>query len=194
MDSLIFELQIVFYFQLFLSANVRHSMLRIAIEVQGKHAQKPNLASMHQWYFLKFSAQRGPGKYVAYSQSLSLGFKSSLLDYAASYSKGQVSPASMAVLALPTSLQRWAIPRILSWFTDWQSLGPILRKQMLRILFIPFNFSRKTTSLRSSVSLLRSPARCLVVACLRFDTGAPSESNFPTVSLQSQTYSVSFGT
>ena len=25
MDSLIFELQIVFYFQLFLSANVRHS-------------------------------------------------------------------------------------------------------------------------------------------------------------------------
>ena len=26
MDSLIFELQIVFYFQLFLSANVRHSM------------------------------------------------------------------------------------------------------------------------------------------------------------------------
>ena len=27
MDSLIFELQIVFYFQLFLSANVRHSDL-----------------------------------------------------------------------------------------------------------------------------------------------------------------------
>ena len=26
MDSLIFELQIVFYFQLFLSANVRHSL------------------------------------------------------------------------------------------------------------------------------------------------------------------------
>ena len=33
MDSLTFELQIVLYFQLFLSANVRHSMLRIAIEV-----------------------------------------------------------------------------------------------------------------------------------------------------------------
>ena len=30
---------------------------------------------------------------------------------------------------------------------------------MLRMLFIPFNLSRKTTSLRSSVSLLRSPAR-----------------------------------
>ena len=27
MDSLIFELQIVFYFQLFLSANVRHTVL-----------------------------------------------------------------------------------------------------------------------------------------------------------------------
>ena len=27
MDSLIFELQIVFYFQLFLSANVRHSVV-----------------------------------------------------------------------------------------------------------------------------------------------------------------------
>ena len=28
MDSLIFELQVVFYFQLFLSANVRHNWLR----------------------------------------------------------------------------------------------------------------------------------------------------------------------
>ena len=34
MDSLIFELQIAFYFQLFLSANVRHTQ-------QGKHAQNP---------------------------------------------------------------------------------------------------------------------------------------------------------
>ena len=59
--------------------------------------------------------------------------------------------------------------------------------------FIPFNLSPKTTSLRSSVSLLRRPPRCLVVG-LRFDTGALSESNVPTVSLQSQTYSVRFGT
>ena len=29
MDSLIFELQIVFYFQLFLSANVRHRFMQI---------------------------------------------------------------------------------------------------------------------------------------------------------------------
>ena len=35
----------------------------------------------------------------------------------------------------------------------------LIRKQMLRTLFIPFNLSRKTTSLRSSVSLLRGPAR-----------------------------------
>ena len=35
MDSLIFELQIIFYFQLFLSANVRHSQydLTLVLEV-----------------------------------------------------------------------------------------------------------------------------------------------------------------
>ena len=32
MDSLIFELQIVFYFQLFLSANVRHNIMHEAGE------------------------------------------------------------------------------------------------------------------------------------------------------------------
>ena len=31
MDSLIFELQIVFYFQFFLSANVRHNLARLAM-------------------------------------------------------------------------------------------------------------------------------------------------------------------
>ena len=40
MDSLIFELQIVFYFQLFLSANVRHkrgtSVLMLTDVVQNK--------------------------------------------------------------------------------------------------------------------------------------------------------------
>ena len=34
MDSLIFELQIVFYFQLFLSANVRHSWTKILLIVR----------------------------------------------------------------------------------------------------------------------------------------------------------------
>ena len=31
MDSLIFELQIIFHFQLFLSANVRHNVLKLTI-------------------------------------------------------------------------------------------------------------------------------------------------------------------
>ena len=34
MDSLIFELQIVFYFQLFLSANVRHSGVALTNSLQ----------------------------------------------------------------------------------------------------------------------------------------------------------------
>ena len=39
MDSLIFELQIVFYFQLFLSANVRHNKRnrQLAFELQNSH-------------------------------------------------------------------------------------------------------------------------------------------------------------
>ena len=86
----------------------------------GKHAQKPNLASMN---FLKFSAW--PRGIAAYPQTLSLGFKSSLLDYSASSSKVYVSPHSFAVLAQPSSPQRWGIPRILSWFTYSQSVGPI---------------------------------------------------------------------
>ena len=36
MDSLIFELQIVFYFQLFLSANVRHSKMSAKMYLMSK--------------------------------------------------------------------------------------------------------------------------------------------------------------
>ena len=61
-----------------------------------------------------------------YPQTLSLSCKSSLFDYSASSSKVKVSAPSIAVLAPPSSLQRWGIPRFLSWFTDSQSLGPIL--------------------------------------------------------------------
>ena len=34
MDSLIFALQIVFYFQLFLNANVRHTFVKILLEMK----------------------------------------------------------------------------------------------------------------------------------------------------------------
>ena len=64
--------------------------------------------------------------YRAYPQTLSLSCKSSLFDYSASSSKVKVSAPSIAVLAPPSSLQRWGIPRFLSWFTDSQSLGPVL--------------------------------------------------------------------
>ena len=48
MDSLIFELQIVFYFQLFLSANVRHK--------NGKNATQNNKFAGASHYFVNLFA------------------------------------------------------------------------------------------------------------------------------------------
>ena len=47
MDSLIFELQIVFYFQLFLSANVRHGFLPLpdlSRKIEGDSVRRVSLS------------------------------------------------------------------------------------------------------------------------------------------------------
>ena len=49
MDSLIFELQIVFYFQLFLSANVRHRKLVGQIIQKRKTEYVSNLLDRSLW-------------------------------------------------------------------------------------------------------------------------------------------------
>ena len=41
MDSLIFELQIVFYFQLFLSANVRDTMMKVKVVMGNERENGP---------------------------------------------------------------------------------------------------------------------------------------------------------
>ena len=50
MDSLIFELQIVFYFQLFLSANVRHTPLTTGKTISCSYPGQPwqLLACVHR--------------------------------------------------------------------------------------------------------------------------------------------------
>ena len=73
-----------------------------------------------------WNSQRGPGEYAASPQTLSLGFKSSLLDYSASSSKVLGLPSlysSSRLTHLPVAMGH---TRILSWFTFLQSLGPIL--------------------------------------------------------------------
>ena len=46
MDSLIYELQIVFYFQLFLSANVRHTFDRLNWQHSGEFGQNVSKSQM----------------------------------------------------------------------------------------------------------------------------------------------------
>ena len=61
-------------------------------------------------------------------------------------------------------------------------------RYLLRMLFIPFNLSRKTTSLRLSVSPLRSPVRwTLLVGCL--DVLLPVISRIINLSLSSGHFS-----
>ena len=53
MDSLIFELQIIFYFQLFLSANVRHSPLVVVNYITPRY--KPAIIPAVDYYLAHIS-------------------------------------------------------------------------------------------------------------------------------------------